>query len=238
MIIHKMIVNRVLSIALIGFFAFASVSGAALDRGVNIAKPAAISPMLGLEIPMNLGVIEETYKGTSAFPIVFIRNIPGSETAHKKIVELVEHLIAKQGAKAIFVGEYKGNPLATGLTSAKDSALIEKATKFFLEKLRIGGFEYSFIKSRAIFQLFKRDKGQDPSLVVSCKYKKKTVTKLMKKKKLSYLVVSPQLPENEAHLLTENDIAFGASRRAVGFVVGTVFNVVAIPPVIVGRILF
>jgi hypothetical protein len=236
-----MLLNRILSIAIIGFFAFTSISGAApvgeLMQTVNLVN----SPMPGLNIPENLGTIEEAFKGTSNLPVVFIRNIPGSVDAQNKMIKLVEHLVAKQGVKAIFVGGYKGAPLLTTLIPVKNNSIIENTTKFFLEELRIGGFEYGFMKARAHFQYLKNNEADEPALVMSSKYKKKQVTKFMKNKKLSYLVVSPKVSDEELRLFyaqaARDDIAFGASRRAVGFVVGTVFNVVALPPSIIGRIL-
>ncbi len=111
-----------------------------------------------IRIPPELGLIDESFQGTSGKTILYIQDAHDSLEAQENISKIIEHLVSTQGVKTVLEEGYEG-PVPTDeyFGFIKDSELKRKVAYFFLDHLRVGGAEYAHINRTKDFKLIGAD---------------------------------------------------------------------------------
>ncbi len=111
-----------------------------------------------IRIPPELGLIDESFHGTSGKTILYIQDAHDSLEAQENIAKIINHLVAHNGVKTVFEEGYEG-PVPTDMYFGfiKDLELKRKVAWFFLDHLRVGGAEYAHINRAKDFTLIGAD---------------------------------------------------------------------------------
>ncbi len=111
-----------------------------------------------IRIPPGLGLIDESFHGTSRKTILYIQDAHDSLEAQENIAKIINHLVSNYGAKTVFEEGYEG-PVPTDkyFGFIKDPKIREKVSWFFMDHLRLGGAEYAHINRTKDFSLVGAD---------------------------------------------------------------------------------
>ncbi len=111
-----------------------------------------------IRIPPELGIIDESFHGTSGKTIVFIQDAHDSLEAQENIAKSIDRLVKDYGVKTVFEEGYEG-PVPTDkyFGFIKDPKLKEKVSYFLMDHLRVGGAEYAHINRTKDFDLIGAD---------------------------------------------------------------------------------
>ena len=111
-----------------------------------------------IRIPPELGLIDESFHGTSGKTILYIQDAHDSLEAQENIAKIINHLISNYGVKIVFEEGYEG-PVPTDkyFGFIKDPKIKEKVSWFFMDHLRLGGAEYAHINRTRDFNLVGAD---------------------------------------------------------------------------------
>ena len=111
-----------------------------------------------IRIPPELGLIDESFHGTSGKTILFIQDAHDSLEAQENIAKIISHLVTNAGVKTVFEEGYEG-PVPTDkyFGFIKDPKIKEKVSWFFMDHLRLGGAEYAHINRTIDFNLVGAD---------------------------------------------------------------------------------
>ena len=109
-------------------------------------------------VPPELGLIEESFHGTSGKTILYIQDAHDSLEAQENIAKIINHLVANDGVKTVFEEGYEG-PVPTDkyFGFIKDPKIKEKVSYFLMDHLRVGGAEYAHINRTKNFNLVGAD---------------------------------------------------------------------------------
>src|SRR3989338_5848084 len=110
------------------------------------AASNATRPFSTLDIPKELGKIDEVHEGNSGKRIVFIQDSHDSFDAQMNIAKIIKHLVDEQGIDTVFEEGYEGAvPTERFFGHVKDSKVRERVSYLLMDALRIGGAEYGHI---------------------------------------------------------------------------------------------
>ena len=111
-----------------------------------------------IRIPPELGLIDESFHGTSGKTILYIQDAHDSLEAQENIAKIINRLVANYGVKTVFEEGYEG-PVPTDkyFGFIKDPKIKEKVSWFFMDHLRLGGAEYAHINRTKDFNLVGAD---------------------------------------------------------------------------------
>ena len=111
-----------------------------------------------IRIPPELGLIDESFQGTSEKTILYIQDAHDSLEAQENIAKIINHLVSNNGVKTVFEEGYEG-PVPTDkyFRLIKDPKIKEKVSWFFMDHLRLGGAEYAHINRTKDFNLVGAD---------------------------------------------------------------------------------
>jgi len=111
-----------------------------------------------IRIPPELGLIEESFHGTSGKTILFIQDAHDSLEAQENTAKIINHLVSNYGIKTVFEEDYEG-PVPTDkyFGFIKDPKIKEKVSYFLMDHLRVGGAEYAHINRTKDFNLVGAD---------------------------------------------------------------------------------
>ena len=111
-----------------------------------------------IRIPPELGLIDESFRGTSGKTILYIQDAHDSLEAQENIAKIINHLVSGYGVRTVFEEGYEG-PVPTDryFGFIKDQKIKEKVSWFFMDHLRLGGAEYAHINRTKDFNLIGAD---------------------------------------------------------------------------------
>lgn len=111
-----------------------------------------------LDVPDDLGRIEEFVPGDSGRTVYFIQDAHDSLEAQENIAALIHHLVQKDGADKVFEEGYEGRvPSDVYFGGISEPEIREKVSYYFMDKLLLGGAEYAHINRRENFELIGAD---------------------------------------------------------------------------------
>ena len=109
-------------------------------------------------IPPELGLIEESFHGTSGKTVLYIQDAHDSLEAQENIAKIINHLVTNDGVKTVFEEGYEGPVLTDKYFGfIKDPMIKEKVSYFLMDHLRVGGAEYAHINRTRGFNLLGAD---------------------------------------------------------------------------------
>ncbi len=85
-----------------------NVTFAVANESSSAASHTSTSSTYEISIPSKLGVIEESYKGTSDKTIIYIQDAHVALDAQENIAETIEFLVEKHGIKTVFEEGFEG----------------------------------------------------------------------------------------------------------------------------------
>ena len=112
----------------------------------------------GFLIPAEFGTVEESAAGNSGKTVFYLQDAHDSLEAQENIAKMIDHLVSAAGVKTVFEEGYTG-PVPTdeyfGQIENPDTK--EKASYFLMDRLRLGGAEYSHINRQLDWKLIGAD---------------------------------------------------------------------------------
>ncbi len=111
-----------------------------------------------IQIPPELGLIDESFHGISGKTIVYLQDAHASLEAQENIAKIINHLVAHDGVSTVFEEGYEG-PVPTDkyFGFIKNPKIKEKVSYFLMDHLRVGGAEYAHINRTKNFNLVGAD---------------------------------------------------------------------------------
>ena|GEM_PF-4868126 len=121
----------------------------------GFSRPVVMQEIL---IPPELGLITESFHGTSGKTILFIQDAHDSLEAQENIAKIINHVVSGYGVQTVFEEGYEG-PVPTDryFGFIKDPKIKEKVVYFLMDHLRVGGAEYAHINRAKDFNLIGAD---------------------------------------------------------------------------------
>ena len=111
-----------------------------------------------IRIPPELGLIDESFQGTSGKTILYIQDAHDSLEAQENIAKIINSLVAHEGVKTVFEEGYEGPvPTDNFFGFIKSPKIKEKVSYFLMDHLRVGGAEYAHINRTKDFKLIGAD---------------------------------------------------------------------------------
>jgi len=149
-----------------------------------------------LRLPEKVGFIHESYRGSTAFAVVYIGNISQLSQTSEATHKLIRYLIKREGISAVILEDEEGNVSLESLPKLKDKAAREQVLNLFLEQLNLSGTERNYLHKKLDLEVLK---GKEPAVLIQGKLSQNSVTNFLEKKKISYFVVSPNrsLPDQK-----------------------------------------
>ena len=126
-----------------------------------------------LRLPEKVGFIHESYRGSTAFAVVYIGNISQLSQTSEATHKLIRYLIKREGISAVILEDEEGNVSLESLPKLKNKAAREQVLNLFLEQLNLSGTERNYLHKKLDLEVLK---GKEPAVLIQGKLSQNSVT--------------------------------------------------------------